>query len=274
MSTTYIDLDGVIANWTKGLCTAAGIKYPKNKKIRSFWLDDVLTQDQVDAYHSSTEFWVNLEKMEAADDIVQLVDTYTQDWRFLTKACKSPLSFSGKAIWIQKHYPQHYRRLVVCQDKKSFACKPGDILIDDHPDNISDWLKHDGKPFRWQEITDGYDYTEQLNKLKAFLSINKKIMKLKITRTANTYTVSGSKSVTGEPVVVDHPNVELGSTYEGEIDALPVVGDCMYFYYTKENGHDVRGWHNRLRTTPIIEIKGNDYITKNSVYTIEVLDEN
>lgn len=156
----YLDMDGVIANWTKGVAVATGAYYPQGRILKPYELDNQLQRYQIEKAMSSQDFWENLEKFQWADTLVEIVNSICPTWRFLTKANVGANSYGGKAVWIDKYYPQHRDRLVICRGAKTFACKPGDILIDDHPSNIQAWNLAGGRGFTWWERAD--DYVEEL----------------------------------------------------------------------------------------------------------------
>lgn len=172
MNTIYLDLDGVLINWTKEVCKITKIEYPKNKILEAYELGKYLPQKVIDEIHWSEEFWTALDPFPWTKKIIDLVDITCSEWRFLTRACSSPYSYSGKALWINNYYPQHNKRLIVCRGSKSFACKPNDILIDDHPKNIKEWNKMGGRGFHWSEMTEDYSYKPQFDNLKQFLLEN------------------------------------------------------------------------------------------------------
>jgi 5'(3')-deoxyribonucleotidase len=166
----FIDLDGVIANWTLGMSKAYNIPYPKNTILKPWGLEAVLTRSQISVAHAPLKFWMDLEVFPWANELIDIVAIACPEWHFLTKACNSPLSWAGKAFWIDNHFPKYDERLIICRDSKSFIGKPGDILIDDHPVNIKEWNAMGGNGFLWQEITPDFDYKPQLEELKEFLT--------------------------------------------------------------------------------------------------------
>lgn len=169
----YIDLDGVIANWTMAMSKACGVPYPKNKILKPWGLEDVLTKAQISRAHAPMKFWTDIEAFPWASELIDIVSIACPDWHFLTKACNSPWSWAGKAFWIHNHFSKYDERLIICRDSKSYVGKPGDILIDDHPVNIDEWNTIGGRGFLWKEMTPDFDYKPHLEELKEFLSRSK-----------------------------------------------------------------------------------------------------
>jgi 5'(3')-deoxyribonucleotidase len=176
MSTTYLDLDGVIANWTKGMCQAAGVPYYKEIQLKPYILDSVLQHTTIDVAHFPLEFWINLELYPWSRQLIDLLTKSDPNWRFLTRGAKAHNSFTGKSLWVEKHFPEHIDRLVVCRGSKAFACKHHDILIDDHPQNIKEWWRAGGYGFLWPEMTPDYPHWRaHVDHLSIFISAyNKK----------------------------------------------------------------------------------------------------
>jgi hypothetical protein len=60
-----------------------------------------------------------------------------------------------------------------------------------------------------------------------------------------------------------YSEVALNKVYEGVMSSLPKNGDFIYLY--EDKGYSLR---TILRTTKVVEINGNLYKTKNSIYKI------
>ena len=165
----FIDIDGVLANWTKSVAFINGVVYQRNKIYRSYELDTQIGRELIDKAMYTPGFWLNLEKFPWSDELVHLVDITCPTWRFLTKANNDAQCYGNKAVWLENAYPQYVERLVICRGEKTFACKPGDILIDDHPTNVKEWNNAGGQGYHWLEMGDEFDYHPQMNNLRKFL---------------------------------------------------------------------------------------------------------
>lgn len=142
----FFDLDGVLANFHKGGCQLLGIPEDESFiKRPDFW-------NKVDE-----DFWINLELMPDAQQLVDLALGYTspENIGILTSPARNPRNLSGKAFWVQKHFPDLYENLLVGR-QKHFCAKPGNILIDDWEINIDLFDLHGGKgilvPRPWNEM--------------------------------------------------------------------------------------------------------------------------
>ena len=169
----YLDMDGVLANWTKAMCDGLGHPYPKNTEFEStYWLRDHFSRKQIDTVADSLQFWESIEKYPWADEIVEIVNKCSDEWFFLTKPMPFTNCWHGKALWIKKHFPKHFQKLIIIQGSKAKCCNVGNsILIDDCLKNISDWEKSWGSTFHWKELSSDSKYpADRLDKLEKFVN--------------------------------------------------------------------------------------------------------
>lgn len=136
MTTVYIDMDGVVADFdeyaarTLGLPPSAGIyPYDKWQKIAA-----------------NPRLYRDLIKTEYADRLVEecqdLALTKEYEILFLTAVPKGndvKWSFYDKILWAQKYFPQIPVMFGPYSKDKWRHCQPGDILIDDRQSNIDEW---------------------------------------------------------------------------------------------------------------------------------------
>ena len=136
MTTLYLDMDGVVADFDEyafrvlGVAPSGGV-YP----------DDIWKQ-----IAENDRLYRDLKKTDYAD---QLVDecrdlALTKEWQliFLTavpKANDIKWAFYDKMVWVQKYYPDIPVHFGPYSFDKWQHCQPGDILIDDRPSNIEEW---------------------------------------------------------------------------------------------------------------------------------------
>lgn len=80
------------------------------------------------------DFFLNLKPIPGSQGSVFLLAKMGFDLRVLSQPlADSPESYTDKAKWIQLHFPQLYKNLVLTQDKSLHI---GDYLIDD---NVTKW---------------------------------------------------------------------------------------------------------------------------------------
>jgi 5'(3')-deoxyribonucleotidase len=136
MTTLYIDMDGVIAdfdeyaNRTLGLPPSAGI-----------YLDDQWT-----LLAENKRIYRDLKKTPYADQLLEeckdFAITKEYNLQFLTavpKANDVKWAFFDKVEWAQTHFPGIPVMFGPYSKDKWQHCQPGDILIDDRLSNIDEW---------------------------------------------------------------------------------------------------------------------------------------
>lgn len=110
-------MDDVVANFNKAA------RDPETGKIREFMMWD-------------KNFFLNLEPMPGAKGaIFELIKMGFDVWILSQPLAESPESYIEKVQWIQLHFPQLYKKIVLTQDKGMCI---GHYLIDD---NYSKWAK-------------------------------------------------------------------------------------------------------------------------------------
>ena len=125
----YLDMDGVIADFDfaiKEICPEleTSDKFP-DYETRSKKVDEIVANN-LDIFH-------NLRPIEGAIDAVnKLFDLY--DVYFLSTPMWSiPESYTGKRIWIEKHFGKKAKKRLILTHRKDLAI--GDILVDDRLKN-------------------------------------------------------------------------------------------------------------------------------------------
>jgi len=147
----YLDIDGVIADFTTGLTRAVGVPYdypespyPFKPGVWDYFLELKdrygVTFEQCNAA-CNRDFWANLRWMYDGRDIVRVViDVFSpDDIRLLTSPMPNLGSASGKMEWVDKNAPSMKKKTIITNvDKGEFAA-PDRILIDDYDKNIDSW---------------------------------------------------------------------------------------------------------------------------------------
>lgn len=138
--TVYLDMDGVITDFTGGLFRHFNVPAISNDIKRwNFFTDFGLDETVVSEFLStSREFWANLEWTPEGkvlfSTLYQMYGTeylkiLTTPWRD-NEACKG-----GKLDWINKNIPCMTNNVIFSFDKSKFAT-PWSILIDDREETI------------------------------------------------------------------------------------------------------------------------------------------
>lgn len=136
----YVDLDGVLADFDKGISELIGEPYNEhefqnNKKyVKRMW-------DTVAKYSKEGgELWYNLDLMHDAKDL----------WNYIKKHKPQILSATGHTVkdhtadqkrrWVAKHFGKDVKvNLTQTAQQKSEHAKPNRILIDDKTKAINPW---------------------------------------------------------------------------------------------------------------------------------------
>ena len=151
MTTLYIDMDGVVADWDTGCELILGVRRPGKEQNE----DGRWSHEQWLKIRDTQRFFRNLPKMHLADELVDLArrfrDERNYDVRFLTaipRGNDAPWSFQDKVDWVRDYYPDIPVFFGPFSHDKKHHCKPNDILVDDRLSNIDDWLEAKGRAIR------------------------------------------------------------------------------------------------------------------------------
>ncbi len=136
MTTLYIDMDGVVADFDEYAARTLGV--PPSQGI---YPDEVWYK-----LASNSRLYRDLIKTEYADQLINecldLALTKNYEILFLTAVPKGndvQWAFYDKVIWAQNYYPTIPVHFGPFSKDKHQHCKPGDILIDDRLSNIEEW---------------------------------------------------------------------------------------------------------------------------------------
>jgi hypothetical protein len=161
---TYIDMDGVLANFHKSACRAFQVEYPRNSVLFFDWLVGKADWGgTVEGFYASIEkdprFWHDIEPYPWLHDLTEFLDVeapkrpYPADpsWRMLSNAYLNPEAWHGKVDWVRRHLgPDGPFKLTLIAGSKDHICRPGDILVDDHKKNCERWVAQGGRAFLWR----------------------------------------------------------------------------------------------------------------------------
>lgn len=159
----YLDIDGVLADWTGGVHGRLGIPYnyhrwPYCKGPKGWhWHDEIGYSFSQVSEHCDFNFWENLLWTDDGHDILRTVFDYVEpeDITLLTTPMPNIMSASGKIAWVRKHLPAYERQMLICPGHKvnsGLPLVPDSILIDDKQRNVRDWTTAGGEAIlvpRW-----------------------------------------------------------------------------------------------------------------------------
>jgi len=149
IKTVFLDVDGVLANFRKGIHEAfvKPYHYPTLSKKWTFWDDwpDVMFE-MVNAV-CTIPFWQNLEWMHDGGDILEIIrDKFNADQIYLlTTPMPNVESATGRWSWIREQLPEFYKRTIITQAPKHLLARPDTLLIDDKDENVDGFREAGGK---------------------------------------------------------------------------------------------------------------------------------
>lgn len=153
MPTIYIDMDGVVANWDAAAREVVGHKV---KDLNGRWPDE-----DWERVRSIEHFYRDLPKMPQADQLMELAKKFRDylGWNLYMLTAiphnnDHPHAFHDKIKWMDRYYPGIDVHFGPYSHDKQHHCRPGDILVDDRPSNISEWTNAGGTAVH---VTDNYD---------------------------------------------------------------------------------------------------------------------
>lgn len=173
----FLDLDGVLINWSKGVCDLLKIDPydPENYKILTSdqWLEggkfgsssDVEEAVQLAGY----SFWEKLEIHPWAFDLINLCKS-KGDLYFLTSASTFSVAAHAKIDFILRHFKS--TKYIITSYKYTCA-SPNHFLIDDMLFNIKKWNEEGGRSFhfpnQWKLLNNQISIKETLHTLSRVL---------------------------------------------------------------------------------------------------------
>lgn len=150
MTTIYLDMDDVVADWIGWACAVTGTEvFRSNDKLPpSFW-KTIRTHERM---------YRDLPLRRGAIELVDWCRAYCNatgtNLRFLTAIPKGndmPWAPTDKVLWGQQHFPDIPVFLGPFSHQKHMHCKLGDILIDDRKSNCDEWIAAGGLAYQYTE---------------------------------------------------------------------------------------------------------------------------
>lgn len=172
IKTVFLDLDGVICNFRKGIYDA--FNKPYNYSTLSpkwnFWNDWPGVTFEMMNKVCNISFWRNLEWTHDGHDILQIIFNWfnINQIYLLTTPMPNVWSPTGKWMWIKKNLPEFYKRAIITQAPKSLLARSDALLIDDKFENVNEFIKAGGHgilvPRSWNTSHKQADISSQIVK--------------------------------------------------------------------------------------------------------------
>lgn len=147
-----IDMDGLIADFARGVSKAHGRDYPyDDEQHLGNW--DMFTIWNVGHREffapCDEEFWANLDKFPEADEIVSLCEQKFgfENIAILSHPSYNPGCMPGKLRWLERHYPRLADGGFIFGKRKKFCANPFTLLVDDYDKNVDDFRARHGNAF-------------------------------------------------------------------------------------------------------------------------------
>jgi 5'(3')-deoxyribonucleotidase len=149
IKTIFLDVDGVLVNFRKGIHDAfvKPYHYPTLSKKWKFWDDwPEVTFEMVNAV-CTIGFWQNLEWMHDGHDILRVIfDKFSASQIYLlTTPMPNIESPTGKWLWVHDQIPAYIKRTIITQAPKFLLARPDTLLIDDKDQNIDEFVEAGGR---------------------------------------------------------------------------------------------------------------------------------
>jgi 5'(3')-deoxyribonucleotidase len=138
----YIDMDGVVADFDKFVSNLLG------RKIG--WGVSDLTSAEWSKVAAVPNFYNQLDLIEDSEVMVAAALSFSTrfDVEFLTalpRESTMPTARADKTDWLAEHFPGVPINFgPFSRDKQKWFKTPGDILIDDKPSNVAEWVTAGG----------------------------------------------------------------------------------------------------------------------------------
>jgi 5'(3')-deoxyribonucleotidase len=149
----FLDLDGVLVDWSGGLCKLMNIdpmcdeaqRILKMDKAISGWKFGSVENVERKVNEAGYDFWYNLELTPWAYNLLHLCEQYSPVY-FLTSPGPFHAAGHAKLDYIEKHFRSTN---TIITKHKEICAGPRYVLIDDLKRNITEWEHHGGIPFHW-----------------------------------------------------------------------------------------------------------------------------
>ncbi|MDY6893935.1 MAG: hypothetical protein SVO01_00735 [Thermotogota bacterium] len=141
----FLDLDGVIINWARGVCDWFKIPY-QPEKITHWNAMPELTNTEPHIFWDSIntpKFWEHLDLYPNAIDFIEKLRSIAPVVLFTSPAHNAA---GYRQNWIEKYLPEmFYDNLYILTPAKWSCAYPNRILIDDHHINCKEFIQFGGK---------------------------------------------------------------------------------------------------------------------------------
>lgn len=165
----FIDLDGVLANWTYHYndyaCNHTATTYPSYDATTSLDKENYSYSKYLKRF--GKDFWKTIPLMPWGLNLYNFCKSYCDNVFILTSPSDDGSSAHGKMDWIYKYLKTN--RFIITPHKYLLADSDS-LLIDDSPKKINKFIEHGGHGFLFLE--NGDNLQECYNTIKCFVKSN------------------------------------------------------------------------------------------------------
>ena len=137
----YCDMDGVLVDFDKGYQALTG-KETHHVDVQGkneFW--DTFRGGLENKKMQEKDYWANLQWMPDGKELWNHIKQYKPT--LLSAPSRQPSSRLGKRLWVKNNIPGTKLVLASAEKKQNYS-GTNKILIDDRPDNVSQWRSKGG----------------------------------------------------------------------------------------------------------------------------------
>lgn len=151
MRKLFLDVDGVLADFTTGVCTFLNKPNPYNdlKNRGIYAMEGLLGMTSIEFLNRlDKHFWAGLMPTVDCYDILSMCEQKfgKENICLLTKPTPTPGCLEGKLLWIREWLPE-YMEQVLIGSGKHFCASRDAYLIDDHEANCEAFRAHGGNAY-------------------------------------------------------------------------------------------------------------------------------
>lgn len=174
IKTVFLDIDGVLASFRRGIAEALGKPY--NYATMSdkwvFWDEDSWSDVSFEMVNDicTFDFWQYLPWMHDGREILRaIMDTPGLDKVYLLSTPMPNIeSPTGKWLWVSDNLPIYLKRTIITQAPKSLLARPETLLIDDKDENVEEFRAAGGNAVL---------VPRPYNKLRKYSDVSSKIVR-------------------------------------------------------------------------------------------------
>jgi len=147
MKLLLLDVDGVVADFIRGMEEKAGFKFTE-EQLKTFYCDRQVSptkRSKIYEIARDPSFWESLPLIEGAKEGLRHLNALGYKITWVTSPWKGCEGWEeARKAWLNKHFDidRMGQEVKVMSDKSEVD---GDIFIDDKVDNIRDWKKNHSK---------------------------------------------------------------------------------------------------------------------------------